>query len=283
MDRLEIINFINGMIDEDGLNFEQYSERLFTLVNDFSLENVKNNILSVGVIPESFQHDSTEEKIYSKYSDILLAKALSYLGIKTKVIKERADSADVEGKARGYTLVADAKVFRLSRTAKNQKDFKVEALNKWKKDKDFACLVAPLYQFPKNQSQIYRQAIDKNVTLLSYTHLYFMLAQKNKFNYKTLWQVGIKLKGEKGANTYWKAIDTILCKILGKSVKDLEKVKQLEFKRLLDTANEEIAYIEGKIEALKSISHKEAIERLIKSEKLDSKIIQIKKIINSLK
>jgi hypothetical protein len=37
----------------------------------------------------------------------------------------RADSADVEGATKDYTIVGDAKAFRLSRTAKNQKDFKV--------------------------------------------------------------------------------------------------------------------------------------------------------------
>ena len=67
------------------------------------------------------------------------------------------------------------KAFRLSRTAKNQKDFKVEALSKWRKDKDFACFICPLYQYPKNTSQIYRQAIERNVTLLSYIHLVYML------------------------------------------------------------------------------------------------------------
>ncbi|MBU1421083.1 hypothetical protein KKC56_02980, partial [Patescibacteria group bacterium] len=38
---------------------------------------------------------------------------------------------------------------------------------------------------------MYRQAIDKNVTLLSYIHLVFMLSQKNahKYSYKSLWLV----------------------------------------------------------------------------------------------
>lgn len=281
MRRKEIIKFITGMIEEGGLTFTDYATKLEEIVNKLSLEDIKISLLECGVIPESFSHDSTEEKLYSKYSDMLLARAFTFIGIDSKVIKERADSADVEGETKDYTFVADGKVFRLSRTAKNQKDFKVEALDKWRNGKDFACLVSPLYQYPKNKSQIYRQAIGRNVTLLSYIHLYFILSQNNpnKFNYKTLWLVGKRLKGgTKGAITYWKAIDKMLCKILNKSLKELEVVKKLELDLLKEAAKEEVAYIEGKIETIKSFSHEEAIERLIKAEKLDQKINQITKM-----
>ena len=37
-----------------------------------------------------------------------------------------------ESKFHCYTLIADAKSFGLSRTAKNQKDFKVTALSNWR-------------------------------------------------------------------------------------------------------------------------------------------------------
>lgn len=277
MRRKEVIKFIIGMIEKGGLTFTDYTTKLEEMVNKLSLEDIKINLLECGVIPESFNHDSTEEKLYSKYSDMLLARAFTFLGIASKVIKERADSADVDGKTKDYTLVADGKVFRLSRTAKNQKDFKIEALDKWRNGKDFACLVSPLYQYPKNKSQIYRQAINRNVTLFSYIHLYFILSHNkpNQFNYKPLWLVGKKLKGAKGAVTYWKAIDKILCKILNKNLKELEAIKRLELDLLKESAKEEVAYIEGKIGTIKLLSHDEAIERLIKAEKLDQKINQI--------
>ena len=43
-------------------------------------------------------------------------------------------------------------------------------------------------------------------------------------------------------------------------------------------AHEEIGFIKKKIQAIKKLSHQEAIKMLVKSEKLDSKIKQIKKI-----
>lgn len=87
------------------------------------------------------------------------------------MLTERADAADVESFAKEYSFVADAKVFRLSRTAKNQKDFKIQAMDFWKRGKPFAMVVCPLYQLPSRNSQIYQQACMRNVCILSYSHL----------------------------------------------------------------------------------------------------------------
>ncbi len=57
-----------------------------------------------------------------------------------------------------YSFVADAKAFRLSRTAKNQKDFKVQAMDDWKHSKTYAMVVCPVYQLLTRTSQIYQQA-----------------------------------------------------------------------------------------------------------------------------
>ena len=60
------------------------------------------------------------------------------MGFTSIVLKERANVADVECVCNDYSFVADAKAFRLSRTAKNQKDFKVQAMDNWKYGKPFA-------------------------------------------------------------------------------------------------------------------------------------------------
>ena len=98
-----------------------------------------------GNIPEEFQHDSSEEKLYSKNTDVLLSFAYKDMGLKSLVLSERGDSADVEAIAKQYSFVADAKAFRLSRTAKNQKDFKIQALDNWKKGKPHAMVYCPLF------------------------------------------------------------------------------------------------------------------------------------------
>ena len=136
---------------------------------------LSSNLLECGIIPELLEHDSSEEKLWAKYCDILLAQTLTHLSIPAEVLRARGDSADVFGRTHAYSIVGDAKAFRLSRTAKNQKDFKVQALNDWRKSNTYACLVSPLYQYPRRISQIYEQAIERNVTLLSYIHLKFLL------------------------------------------------------------------------------------------------------------
>ena len=126
-----------------------------------SRKKLKESIIECGILPEMFEHDSSEEKLWAKFSDIVLSLALNYLEIDSKVLRARGNSADVFGQTKYYTIIADAKTFRLSRTAKNQKDFKIKALDDWRKEDTFALLVAPLTQFPNKRSQIYEQAIEK--------------------------------------------------------------------------------------------------------------------------
>jgi len=139
-----------------------------------------NHLRLCGNIPESYGHDTSEEKLYSKYTDCLLSLAYSALGLKSLVLKERADAADVEAFAKDYSFVADAKAFRLSRTAKNQKDFKVQAMHGWKRGKPYAMVVCPIYQLPTSSSQIYQQATTQNVCIFTYSHIALLLAYSEK-------------------------------------------------------------------------------------------------------
>ncbi|MEE6015790.1 HindIII family type II restriction endonuclease, partial [Escherichia coli] len=95
-------------------------------------------------IPESYEHDSSEEKLYSKYTDALISECFKFFGLNSIVLTERADAADVEVVCDSYSFVADAKVFRLSRTAKNQKDFKVQAMDGCRNPKGFAWVFFPI-------------------------------------------------------------------------------------------------------------------------------------------
>ena len=93
------------------------------------------------------------------------------MGLRSSLINARADAADVQARGSAFSLVADAKAFRLSRTAKNQKDFKVQAMDGWRSGLGYAMIVCPVYQLPTRTSQIYQQAIARNVCILSYSHL----------------------------------------------------------------------------------------------------------------
>src|ERR1022692_4165169 len=126
MDSARIPELIAEICGNDTRTFKERTEQLFDELNALDRDAVVLHIEYGGVIPEAYSHDSSEEKLFAKYCDFLLASALGLLGMKSNVIEERADAADVEASTGTYSIVGDAKAFRLSRTAKNQKDFKVE-------------------------------------------------------------------------------------------------------------------------------------------------------------
>ena len=202
-------------------NFGNDTEKL---EKELEAETKKNGIASLidhlrlcGNIPESYGHDTSEEKLYSKYTDCLLSLAYTALGLKSLVLKERADAADVEAFAKDYSFVADAKAFRLSRTAKNQKDFKVQAMHGWKRGKPYAMVVCPIYQLPTSSSQIYQQATAQNVCIFTYSHLALLLSYsevegqaKAQQLLKKIFETVPKIVISKSANDYWIPINTTM-------------------------------------------------------------------------
>ena len=148
---VEEIRKLSGDFGDDSSRLEK---ELQAELKKFGNSSLIDHFRLCGNIPESYGHDSSEEKLYSKYTDSLLCEAFKCLGLRGLVIKERGDAADVEAFAGGYSLVADAKAFRLSRTAKNQKDFKVQAMHGWKRGKDFAMVVCPIHQLQQRSSQL---------------------------------------------------------------------------------------------------------------------------------
>ncbi len=136
-------------------DFKQATGEVRNFVDRMDIKEFKKIVKQIGTIPETIEHDSTEEKLYSKASDIVLARCFRELGMASKALDERGDSADIIAESRSgynYSLVADAKCFRLSRTAKNLKDFKVSNLSDWRgSENEYAVLVAPYFQYPQNR------------------------------------------------------------------------------------------------------------------------------------
>lgn len=197
-----------------GDNSHQLEEELNAEIQSQGINSLIGHLRLCGDIPESYGRDSSEEKLYAKYTDLLLAATFKAIGLKTLVLKERADVADVEVFAKSYSFVADAKSFRLSRTAKNQKDFKVQAMDRWKHGKPYAMIVCPIYQLPKKSSQIYIQASSRNVCIFTYSHLAVLLSF-SLFEGKTrteelLYEIFKKISAlnpSKDASSYWIAVN----------------------------------------------------------------------------
>jgi len=242
------------------------SERPFDLIEQkyqsINKEILRKELIQVGIMPEVFEHDSTEEKLWSKFSDIVLAKSLNYLDINSEVIRTRGNSADVFSRTRTYTMVSDAKCFRLSRTAKNQKDFKIKALDDWRRENTYALLVAPLSQYPINRSQIYQQAISHKVVLLSYLHLQFLLNFDINNSLKELWEISdyvlnnYKPSEQSRGVIYWHSVDNLISKITGRTIDLLNKYKQLEIQVTKEVGQEGISIWNQKLPNLKNLIEK---------------------------
>jgi type II restriction enzyme len=243
------------------MSFQERAEKIAHLLDGVGEADVLDHLDHTGIIPESFGHDSTEEKLFAKYCDALLGRSLTLLGLKTEVIAERAGSAGVIATAKDYRVVGDAKAFRLSRTAKNQKDFKVEALNTWRKGAEFAILCAPLYQYPTSSSQIFDQAMRYNVTLISYTHLAYLIRNKTKGrgSLRKLWELGKSLTASKSSSAYWNVVNKTVCEITGTTKEQWEEAVQTLRASLPAQAKEQVLFWEREKQRISKLSHEEAV------------------------
>lgn len=238
-----------------------------------------------GDIPESYDHDSSEEKLYSKYTDALLSESFKAMGFKSLVLTERADAADVEVFAKNYSFVADAKAFRLSRTAKNQKDFKVQAMDGWKRGKPYAMVVCPIYQLPTKSSQIYEQASVRNVCIFTYSHLAMLFSyslleghEKTEELLELVFKAIPALNPSKEANSYWFAVNKTMLSFSTK-LEDLWKAeKQAAVESIVLAKEEALTYLAKEREKIMRMTHDEALNELVKVYKIESRI----KIINSV-
>jgi type II restriction enzyme len=59
-------------------------------------EALLDHLRLCGAMPEQYGHDSSEEKLYSKYTDAVICESLSAIGLRSAVITARADAADVQ-------------------------------------------------------------------------------------------------------------------------------------------------------------------------------------------
>lgn len=289
----QLIDKIKSFSDQE---FKCATEEIRKFLDEMPEDEFKVIVKQIGTIPENIEHDSTEEKLYSKASDIVLARCFRLLGLASRALDERADSADILAESTSgynYSLVADAKCFRLSRTAKNQKDFKVSNLSDWRgAENEYAVLVAPYFQYPQSTSQIYSKALDNNVCLLSWEHISIMLEQNVKetvsLSLESLWNASQMIARDKSlsfANAkccFLPKMDVYVAKKIGISNSDygrlLDKYKHL----IVYRGKTEIAYWNGCIDEIKKYTKEKAIEELIKARKLQEKISAISSYIDKL-
>jgi type II restriction enzyme len=270
----EIVN-ISGRFGDDS---ERVDQELREQIRIDGVTALLDHLRLCGSIPENCGHDSSEEKLYSKYTDILLAAAYRHMGMLAVPFTERADAADVEAIGTNYTLVADAKAFRLSRTAKNQKDFKVQAMDGWRGNKDYAVVVCPIYQLPNRTSQIYQQAIARNVLIFSYSHFALLLryvdardAAAAQVLLGTILQSTAPLNATKDAYSYWMTVNRAMLdfdpdiRLLWEEER-IASLEEIQFAKA-----EALRHLARERERIMRMTKEEAILSLIRSHNIDNR------------
>lgn len=274
--------------------FAEASEEIKIYVNELDRQTVIDIVKEIGTIPECIEASSSSEKLFSKASDCILARCFSELGMPSIAVNERGNSADIIARSiHGYTLVADAKTFRLSRTAKNQKDFKIDTLSNWRgSEHDFALLVAPYFQYPNTVSQIYSSALDKQVCLLSWEHILFLLEnnvmESDTLSLEAIWNAPVRLARDTRIayadrmNCQFPYINQMLCDRISVPIQKFNEQLDVCKDTIRNRGNYELEYLNTEKEAITTLTRDEAIAELLKSKKVLERISTIEKFVSSL-
>ncbi len=258
---------------------------LHTEISQFGIKALLDHLRLSGDIPEAFEHDSTVEKLYSKYTDIIVSEAFKFIGLKSLVLQGRSDVADVEVFGDSFSFVADAKAFRLSRTAKNQKDFKVQTMSRWKHGKPYAMIVCPIYQLPTRSSQIYQQATAYNVCIFTYSHLAVLAAfsdfvgqaQAEKLLFELFQMIPI-LNPSKDAMNYWFMVNSTMLKF-SKHIETLWATeKQATVEAIAIAKQLAQNHLASERERIVKMSHEDAVNELLKLYKIDNRMRNINSV-----
>ena len=279
------IDEIRHLSGDFGVDAKRIEQKLAQEVQAQGIDFLLGHLRLCGAIPECYGHDTSEEKLYSKYTDVVIHSAYTAMGFRSEVLTERADVADVECVADDYSFVADAKAFRLSRTAKNQKDFKVQAMDNWKHGKPYAMVVCPVYQLPSRTSQIYKQAADRSVCIATYTHLVMIVryAQESAQNkgmelVHEVFRTVEAMNPSKNAASYWQTINRKFLDFDG-SIGAIWRDEKLASNEAITILKKEaLTFLAKKRERIMRLSHADAIKEVLKSSRLDNKIEKIQSV-----
>jgi len=279
------IDEISHLSGNFGVDADKVEQELSAEIKKDGIQSLIGHLRLCGAIPEIYGHDSSEEKLYSKYTDVVIHEAYSAIGLNSIVLKERADVADVECVADDYSFVADAKAFRLSRTAKNQKDFKVQAMDGWKHGKPYAMVVCPVYQLPSRASQIYQQAGARSVCIGTYSHLAVLVRFADRMGNNQamdilheIFKSVESMNPSKDASDYWQVVNRKMLSFGGLLSDFWRDEKQASLESIHISREEALAFLAKERERIMRLSKEEAIKEVLKGSKIANKIKAIKSV-----
>ena len=279
------VNEISRLSGDFGVDAERIEQKLAQEVQAQGIDSLLGHLRLCSAIPECYGHDTSEEKLYSKYTDVVIHTAYTAMGFTSLVLKVRANVADVECVTDDYSFVADAKAFRLSRTAKNQKDFKVQAMDNWKHGKPYAMIVCPVYQLPSRTSQIYKQAADRSVCIATYTHLavlvrYTQGSTQNKAMelVREVFRTVEAMNPSESAASYWQAVNRTFLDFDGAIGTIWQDEKLASNEAICLSKEEALTFLATERERIMRLSRADAIKEVLKWGTLDNKVQKVESV-----
>ena len=282
------IDEISRLSGDFGVDAEKIEDEIDQEIKNKGIGALLGHLRLCGAIPERYGHDTSEEKLYSKYTDIVIHAAYLWMGFNSLVLKKRADVADVECVSDHYSFVSDAKAFRLSRTAKNQKDFKVQAIDGWKHGKPYAVIICPVYQLPSRASQIYQQAGARSVCIGTYTHLSVFARyaeESGKENAMELihevFRTVEAMNPSKNASAYWQIINRRILDF-DKNISCLwQEEKRASIESIQISREEALNFLASERERIMRLSRQKAIKEILKASKIENKIRATESVVDN--
>ena len=276
------ISRLSGNFDIDS---ERVEQKMSEEITRDGIAPLLGHLRLCSAIPESYGHDSSEEKLYSKYTDVVIHEAYRAMGFTSLVLRERAGVADVECVCEDYSFVADAKAFRLSRTAKNQKDFKVEAMDTWKHGKPFAMVVCPVYQLPSRSSQIYQQAAARSVCICTYTHLAVLVRFAEKIGrphaialLHNVFKSVEAMNPSKNAGAYWQVVNRAFLDADESIARIWREEKIASLESICIAREEALTFLARERERIMKLSREDAIQEVLKWRKIENRIRTVRSV-----
>lgn len=268
-----------------GVDAAKVEDEINREIADQGLGVLLGHLRLCGAIPEIYGHDTSEEKLYSKYTDVVIHEAYLFCGFNSLVLKERGGVADVECVSHEYSFVADAKAFRLSRTAKNQKDFKVQAMDGWKHGKPYAMVVCPIYQLPSRSSQIYQQAGARSVCIWTYTHLAVLVryAQATSPAKAIDLLLGVfkaveAMNPSKDATAYWQTVNRRMLEF-DHQIANIWRDEKVALVESIQISREEaLEFLASERQRIMQLSKEEAVKEVLRASKINNKIAAIRSV-----
>lgn len=270
------------------------------IIKDFNNIDFIFLLIHSGYIPENYEHDSSQETLYSKLVECVVCEWAKRIGFTDSFLQtQKSSKEDVTIKKGSKIIVSDAKSFRLGRSqaAPNVKDtIKKSDFQKWLESYSKEDRIGGLITFPSlhtwaKGTDVFLYTSDKEtpILILYYEHLAFFLLKKELSSDNLIQLLNnyseIHPDTTKSPKEYF---ERILPKLFGKNYTDWNSFLQISNEICKEKVRHTIRRIESSIKETEDIITLDVNkldlvnlkQRLIKAEILNISGQLIKNLIN---